>query len=199
MTQHYKKRAVDSWSKAITGTIITALALVLNQAGLITGGEDDDKDLANFEKYVLNQQPYSIKIGNKNMYILGCNRSGSNIALMIDLARAYTDEMLKEDNEQTGSKLLNTSKKAFKATSKAFSESASIIFEQSMFKSLYSVISNDDLFTSIFLILVYNLPQQATPTFLGQVAQSFDDTVRTTYEKNDPIGNTLRKIQAKNT
>ena len=64
-TSKQQREVVKAWSQVITGSLGMAIMTALANAGILTGGSDEDKDVRNFERNVLGIKPYSIKIGDK--------------------------------------------------------------------------------------------------------------------------------------
>ena len=59
---------VNSWAKALTGTGLLALGMLLNNAGALAGGADEDEDKDWFES-MYGWQNYAIQIGDYNFTI----------------------------------------------------------------------------------------------------------------------------------
>lgn len=77
-----QRKFVNNLSKSITGTLLYVVFGFLAHAGVISGGADDDKDVAAFEKNILGVQPYSVKIGDYSFSYEWAQPIASGMAFM---------------------------------------------------------------------------------------------------------------------
>ena len=168
MTPMQQKRFVTSMSKAITGTILYAIAGSLVKAGAITGSADDDPDVKNFEQNVLGIQPYSVRIGDKTYTYSWANPINAPLAIMAD-----TYKMSKE-NAKKWDMLKN-----------AFTVAGEVLTENSFLQGIKELFSSEGV-TKGFVNAVEDAPASFVPTLFSQIAQAFDNKKRQTFEyKND--------------
>ena len=168
MTPMQQKRFVASMSKAITGTILYAIAGSLVKAGAITGSADDDPDVKNFEQNVLGIQPYSVRLGDKTYTYSWANPINAPLAIMAD-----TYKMSKENA------------KKWDILKNAFTVAGDVLTENSFLQGIKELFSSEGI-TKGFVNAVEDAPASFVPTLLSQIAQAFDNKKRQTFEyKND--------------
>ncbi len=135
-TPRMQRAFVKNLSNGIVGSILTAIAAGLAAAGLVTGEQDEDDDVAAFKKDVLGYQPYSFKIGNISFSYDWMQPIGAYVAMM---ANYYQD---KENAELTGERL-----DAFNAILGVFKSGGRALFNQSFMKSIQTLFADDDPIT----------------------------------------------------
>ena len=182
VTPQMQRAYVKNLSNGIVGSLITALAAGLAAAGLVTGEQDEDKDVAAFERAVLGYQPYSFKIGNTSFSYDWMQPIGAHIAMMAN----YFQE--KENAELTGEKLT-----AYQALTEMFKTGGQVLFDQSFMQSIQQLFADDNVFYNI-LNAVLNDVNAPVPQLLSQTAAVLDPTVRNTYEYGNDVQTAINKV-----
>lgn len=173
-----KKFATDL-GKTLAGTLIYLLGYGLAEAGIISGGNDKDKDVAAFERNILGVQPYSFKIGDKSFTYDWASPIASPLAIMADVKKQKPDGIFNTlllALETGGQTLLNQS----------FLESFKTIFN-SQNGGLMEGLKEAGL----------DLPSRAIPTLFKQIADIIDPTARTTFDYNSDMNTALNKVKSK--
>ena len=65
VTPQMQRQFVKNLSQGISGTLMYVAFVALIENGVLKGGDDKDKDVANFMRNVMGEQPYSVKVGDK--------------------------------------------------------------------------------------------------------------------------------------
>lgn len=164
---------IDAFSKASVGTAMLALGFALRNAGIITGGEDDDKDKAALDK-ATGQGTYSI--GGSVSYDWA-QPVGSLMAFGAEIADAVKGQ------ESWDSALMNAIYTAGDAT-----------LNLSLFQNIISVLRGSGKPTQqIIDAIMEGGATQLVPGLAGDIAKIIDGTVRSTYTG----GNVFDDIGAK--
>ena len=164
---------IDAFSKASVGTAMLALGFALRNAGVITGGEDDDKDKAALDK-ATGQGTYSI--GGKVSYDWA-QPVGSLLAFGAEIADAVKGQ------ESWDSALMNAIYTAGDAT-----------LNLSLFQNIISLLRGSGKPTQqIIDAIMEGGATQLVPGLAGDIAKIIDGTVRSTYTG----GNVFADIGAK--
>ncbi len=164
---------IDALSKASVGTAVMALGLALRSAGIITGGEDDDKDKAALDK-ATGQGTYSI--GGKVSYDWA-QPAGSLLAFGAEIADAIKEQ------ESWLSAFMNAIYTAGDAT-----------LNLSLFQNVVNVLRGSGKPTQqIIDAIMEGGATQLVPGLAGDIAKIIDGTVRSTYTG----GNVFNDIGAK--
>lgn len=164
---------IDAFSKASVGTAMLALGFALRNAGIITGGEDDDKDKAALDK-ATGQGTYSI--GGRVSYDWA-QPVGSLMAFGAEIADAVKGQ------ESWDSALMNAIYTAGDAT-----------LNLSLFQNIISVLRGSGKPTQqIIDAIMEGGATQLVPGLAGDIAKIIDGTVRSTYTG----GNVFDDIGAK--
>lgn len=164
---------IDAFSKASVGTAMLALGFALRNAGLITGGEDDDKDKAALDK-ATGQGTYSI--GGRVSYDWA-QPVGSLLAFGAEIADAVKGQ------EGWDSALMN-----------AIYTAGDSALNLSLFQNIISVLRGSGKPTQqIIDAIMEGGATQLVPGLAGDIAKIIDGTVRSTYTG----GNVLNDIGAK--
>ena len=179
---------VDTLSKGITGTLMMIILGAAAKSGIITGGSDSDKDLADFEKRIMGIMPYSVRIGDKSYTYDWALPVGGTAAMMADAVKAYDETATSEDKQST-SKTLN-------ALLSGLQSAGVVLFNQSFAQGINEFFSDGDIISGI-VNAIENEPSKFTPTALGQVAQYADGNTRTSYVYNDGVQTALNRVKAK--
>ena len=174
---------VNQLGKATAGTLLYAAGAALAQSGLITGGSDEDKDVADFMRNTLGIQPYSIKIGNKSFTYDWAQPVASGLAIPADIKKGIEDA---KEGEVDLEYIVH----------KAFSTGGTVLLEQSFLQGIKDVLGGygdplDNLMSEI-----EGLPARAIPTLFQQITTYLDGTKRMSYG-NKGIGNVLSQAKAK--
>ena len=159
------------------------MAGALAASGFLKGAAPDDKDLAAFEKNILGIQPYSVQIGDKSYTYDWLQPLGTTLAICADVA-----ESIKTGKEITGGESGST---AVKAILNALSTGGNVMYEQSFLQGVKTLFGSENISDGL-INLVAGIPTMFMPTFVNQVGQAIDPTVRNTYEYNNVIGSTKK-------
>lgn len=164
---------IDALSKASVGTAVMALGFALRSAGIITGGEDDDKDKAALDK-ATGQGTYSI--GGKVSYDWA-QPAGSLLAFGAEIADAIKGQ------ESWLSAFMN-----------AIYTAGDSALNLSLFQNIISVLRGSGKPTQqIIDAIMEGGATQLVPGLAGDIAKIIDGTVRSTYTG----GNVFNDIGAK--
>lgn len=168
---------IDVISKASVGTAMLALGFALRNAGIITGGEDDDKDKAALDK-ATGQGTYSfpLSIGGSVSYDWA-QPVGSLMAFGAEIADAVKGQ------ESWDSALMN-----------AIYTAGDSALNLSLFQNIISVLRGSGKPTQqIIDAIMEGGATQLVPGLAGDIAKIIDGTVRSTYTG----GNVFNDIGAK--
>lgn len=171
-----QKALVDSFGKASVGVLLYAIAYVLANAGIISGGEDEDKDIRATMK-AQGYQPYSIKIGDLTFSYDWAQPLANPFATMAELHRQT--EMNKNNPNKS-----NEANNVFKAIAEAFTIGGDRLYEQSFLQSLKNLLSAESPKDGIINFLV-DIPASFVPTLSKQVADMIDGSSKATYDGNN--------------
>ena len=174
---------VNQLGKAMAGTMLYGIGAALANSGIITGGADEDKDVADFMRNTLGIQPYSVVIGDKSFTYDWAQPVASALAIPADIKQGIQDAKEGEADLQY-------------IIHKAFSTSGNILLEQSFLQGIKEVLGGygdplDNLMSEI-----EGLPARAVPTLFQQIVTYFDPTKRMSYG-NKGIQNVISQAQAK--
>jgi hypothetical protein len=174
-TPAMQKEAVRSLSNAVVGTTLYLVVYALAASGAleISGGGDDDKDAANFEKYVNGIPPYSFKVGPFSVTYTWNQPIGTVIAIVADIMEDA------EDGDVDWRDLVSTAGEVFTS--------------QSFMKNVFEVFSKDDILSAV-LSVVLSEPSAGIPTLLSQIASFIDPNRRTSYDPDSGARTTLNEI-----
>lgn len=164
-----QKTFVKSFANAAAGTMLYALMIALFNAGLITGGSDDDKDVAAFEKWVQGVPSYSINLGGRWFSYEWMQPIGAAAAIVSDFMEA----------KEVGTGAWDSIVLALKSGGNVFTN-------QSFLQSFQRLFSADTLWDGVLDTLLSD-PSAWVPQILSQFANLFDDKRRVTYDKASPL------------
>jgi len=181
-TPQMQHQFVNQLGKAMAGSMLYVLASGLVNAGVITGKEDEDKDVADFMKNTLGIQPYSIKIGDKSFTYDWAQPVAAPFAIMADLDK--TVDSSKEEKDLTF------------VLKSAISSAGAILLEQSFLEGIKDVLGGYGDPVDNLLSEIEGLPARAVPTFFQQIATLIDGKQRMSYG-NDGISNITSQAKAK--
>lgn len=161
---------IDSASKGITGTALIAAGFLLANAGLLNGSGSDDDSENGFNE-MQGQQPYSINIPGVGSYTIDW-ASPAAVPLLLGAELP---------------KVMNGNYNAGQAVD-ALRNMGQPVLEMTMLSGLNDTLDNlrylDDNQSPLEAVLsnaASNYFGQFTPTLLGQIARTVDDTRRDTY------------------
>ena len=181
-TSKQQREVVKAWSQVITGTLGMAIMTALANAGIITGGSDEDKDVRAFEQNILGIKPYSIKIGDRSYTYDWAQPLGTSAAMVADTVKSLKNA---DDTEGKVAAILN-----------GLESGASVLLDQALVSGIRNLFEEDNLINGL-LEIALNEPAKFAPQSLSQLAQIQDDTARTSYVYNNPIQTAKNKIKAK--
>ena len=174
---------VNQLGKAMAGTMLYGIGAALANSGIITGGADEDKDVADFMRNTLGIQPYSVVIGDKSFTYDWAQPVASALAIPADIKQGIQDAKEGEVDLQY-------------IIHKAFSTSGNILLEQSFLQGIKEVLGGyGDPFDNL-MSEIEGLPARAVPTLFQQIVTYFDPTKRMSYG-NKGIQNVISQAQAK--
>lgn len=191
-----QKKLVNKIGKSVSGTIASLLFYALADAGIITGSNDDDKEVAYFEENFIGKKPFSIKIGDKYYTYDWMSPVASNMIFAAEMNKSF-------NSGEYGD--LNNFEKGIRAVTEAINESGTILIEQSVLSGL-----NDFLKTALgsynngeldimgaILDTVISEPSILVPSLVNQIGQYLDDTVRVSYDATSKLNTSVNKVKAK--
>lgn len=158
---------LDKLSEGFTGTMIALIGLFLAKIGILSGGDDENKKVSNYER-ALGQQPFSIKIGDKT-YTLDW-MAPSSIPLFTGVA-IYEDLIDKNADDEV-----------IWSIAGAISASLDPMTEMSFLQGFNRILSTYDnnKLQGIVLASLESYASQFIPTISNQIARLVDDVRRTT-------------------
>lgn len=175
-TPELQRKVVDDISKAFVGTLLYAVGGALAKAGLISGEDDEDYDLAKFKKDIQGIQPYSFKIGDKTFTYDWAQPIATPFAIMANLTNS-------EKNK--GMSILN-----------AISEGGNILYEQSFLQNVKKLFGSDGPVKGLIEVIA-SVPASFIPTALKQINDFIDPMQRNTYVKDNLGKTTINQILSK--
>ena len=182
-----QKKLVDSFGKMTAGTVLYAIAYAISKAGKITGGEDDDKEVAAMMKS-LGWQEYSVKIGDKYYSYDWAEPFANPFAVMAEIQRQQQDSKFENNSELTN---------ALQVIAEAFKIGGTRLQDQSFLASLQSIFSGQDSIAEGFIDFAAGLPASFVPTAAKQLADIMDGSAKMTYDKNSVFNTALNKMLVK--
>lgn len=181
-TSKQQREVVKAWAQVITGSLGMAIMTALANAGILSGGSDEDKDVRSFEQNVLGIKPYSIKIGDKTFTYDWAQPLGTTAAMVTDTVNSLKNA---KDTESKATAILN-----------GLQSGASVLLDQSFVSGIRNLFEEDNLINAL-IETGFNEGTKFTPQFLSQIAQLQDDTARTSYVYNNMPQTAVNKIKAK--
>lgn len=176
----YQHKFVDNLGKGMVGSFLYIIGYALAQSGIITGDNDEDKDVANFMRNTLGVQPYSIKIGDKSFTYDWAQPIAAPLGIMANIA----------NNDNKDASIID---KAWDS----FTTATSMLVSQSFMQSINELFSSYGDWQENLLNVALELPARAVPTFLKQIADMVDSTQRTSFDKSDKLATAKNKVIAK--
>ena len=181
-TAKQQREVVKAWSQVITGSLGMAILTALANAGVLSGGGDEDKDVRSFEQNILGIKPYSIKIGDKTYTYDWAQPLGTSAAMVADTVKSLKNA---KDTEGKVAAILEGAQSG-----------ASVLLEQSFVSGIRNLFEEDNLINAL-IETGFNEASKFTPQFLSQLAQIQDDTARTSYVYNNIPQTAINKVKAK--
>ncbi len=185
-TPQMQRDFVKTASNAITGTLVYALVIVGASLGFVklSGAGDDDKDAANFEKYIVGIPPYSIEMFGTNVTYDWFQPFGSTLAI----SAAYMEN--RNDPETSWDKDILD----------AFVSAGTVFTEQSFLKSLNEFFKAVEADGNIFMGLLdmaISDPSVNIPTLFSQVGSFLDEDRRSTYDATSDFKTMINGLMSK--
>jgi hypothetical protein len=182
-TPELQRAVVRSLSNAITGTVIYTLIAVGASLGLVkmTGDDDEDKDVSNYEKYIMGTPPYSIEFFGTSITYDWMQPFGSILAMVAE----YNDIVEENPDMDATSKIWEVVKAG-----------GSTLAKQSFVKSMEELFSGDNIAEGVSNVMLAD-PSAFIPQLSSQVASFFDEYRRTTYDSNSAFQTAINKVIAK--
>lgn len=186
ITPQIQHEFAQNVGKGVAGSMLYILGYALAKAGITSGANDDDKDVADFIKNTMGIQPYSIKIGDHSYTYDWAQPVAAPFAITAD---AYKNQQNKKNDDATN---------VFNTVVDAANTGLNVLLNQSFFSGMQQILNNNEGVINGIQEEILSLPARAWPTFLKQVNDMVDRTQRTAYERNQPIQtakqNTMSKI-----
>ena len=167
---------IDALSKGIVGSAVLALGWALRSLGLITGGEDEDKDKAALDKAT----------GN-NIYSIGGKISydwAQPVGSLLALGAEFSDAISEQESWAS-------------AVANAFYTAGDSLLNMSLFQNVMSVLKGSGKPTQqIIDAIIEGGATQLIPGLAGDIAKLIDGTVRSTYTGGNVFDDAKAKMQA---
>ena len=176
MQQH---EFAQNLGKAVAGTMLYVAGYALAEAGIITGANDEDKDVSDFMKNTLGIQPYSVKIGDKSFTYDWAQPVAAPFAVMADLK-----------NVDKGTGMLEA---VNSVTDTAFN----ILLEQSFLTGIQDVLGSYGSKVEGIENQIFGLPARAVPTFVKQINDLIDPYSRMVYEQDKQLESAKNQVKTK--
>lgn len=174
---------IDHVSSGLTGSGIYALGIALALKGVLTGGEDEDKNEKEFAK-LQGEQPYALKIGDGSYTLDWLAPTAIPLFLGAETVRVLKKEYGEDEkwDDVVWEILVNLDK------------IANPMLELSMLQNLDSFLGSNyskdgNALSGLAQDLIASYVLQAVPTLSSQIAQTKDGTRRNAYyiDKTDKI------------
>lgn len=176
MQQH---EFAQNLGKAVAGTMLYVAGYALAEASIITGANDEDKDVSDFMKNTLGIQPYSVKIGDKSFTYDWAQPVAAPFAVMADLK-----------NVDKGTEMLEA---VNSVTDTAFN----ILLEQSFLTGIQDVLGSYGSKVEGIENQIFGLPARAVPTFVKQINDLIDPYSRMVYEQDKQLESAKNQVKTK--
>ena len=173
-------RFVQNLGKGMAGSLLYILGYALAKAGIVTGENDDDKDVANFMKNNLGIQPYSIKIGDHTFTYDWAQPLAAPLAIGANIVQ----------KQEEGKEIMD-------GIAISLNEGFNVILEQSFLQSINDVFSDAGKVPEKIFQEILEIPSRAVPTLFKQINDLIDPTVRTTFEYDNPVGSAINSVKNK--
>ena len=173
-------RFVQNLGKGMAGSLLYIMGYALAKAGIVTGENDDDKDVANFMKNNLGIQPYSIKIGDHTFTYDWAQPLAAPLAIGANIVQ----------KQEEGKGIMD-------GIAISLNEGFNVILEQSFLQSINDVFSDAGKVPEKIFQEILEIPSRAVPTLFKQINDLIDPTVRTTFEYDNPVGSAINSVKNK--
>jgi hypothetical protein len=177
-----QRNFVKNLSNGITGTLMTLIAAAIAKAGRATGKKDKDKDVADFERYVLGYQPYSFKIGDTSFSYDWAQPSAATMAIMADYFEGEREAELTGEEKAFYQKILD-----------AVKVGGDVLYNQSFMTSIQNLFGDDGFWAGLLDTLLQD-PSANIPQLLSQTASAVDPSIRNSYEYENDAKTALNKV-----
>ena len=179
VTSTQQHEFAQNLGKAVAGTMLYVAGYALAEAGIITGANDEDKDVSDFMKNTLGIQPYSVKIGDKSFTYDWAQPVAAPFAIMADLK-----------NVDKGTEMLEA---VNSVTDTAFN----ILLEQSFLTGIQDVLGSYGSKVEGIENQIFGLPARAVPTFVKQINDLIDPYSRMVYEQDKQLESAKNQVKTK--
>lgn len=180
---------IESWSKTLTGTGLTALGFYLYDKGILNSSDKDTK----YQDQLEGLQNYSITIGDKTYTVDWAAPAVMPLLLGAEIAKVWNSSGNEVENWYDHlDEYLNAANRI-----------ADPIIETSMLSGVKDTLETAanaakyDENLNIPALAGYNMAtgylSQAVPTISGQIARTVDNTRRSTYTDKEGVAGTLEK------
>ena len=181
-TPQLQHRFVQNLGKGFAGTLLYVVGYALANAGIISGENDEDKDVSNFMRNSVGMNSYSIKIGNKSFSYDWAQPIAAPLAIMAN----YTKQSKENPDATMIDKGINVLNSGF-----------DVLLEQSFMNTINEVLNGSGTTVENLQNAILELPSRAVPTFLKQIADMVDPTTRTSFEYDKPLKSAMNKVVVK--
>ena len=189
ITKELAADVIDSWSKTLTGTGLTALGYYLYSKGILHLSEPDTK----YQDQLEGHQNYAIEINGKSYTIDWAAPSVMPLTVGAEVARLWstTGKDTKDFYDN-----INDYMTAANRLSDPMIEMSMLQGVKDTLETGANYIRNDEAM-NILPLLGYNLATgyitQGVPTAGGQIARTIDNTRRSTYTDKESISGVIDK------
>ena len=193
VTKTLASDVIDSWSKTLTGSGLTALGFYLYNKGVLLDSDNETK----YQDQLEGLQNYSIKINGKTYTIDWAAPSAIPLLLGAEISK------VRNSQGESSEKWYENLDKYLSAANKIADPIVEMSFLegiQNTIETASNAVKNND-FMSIPAMIGYNAATgyatQAIPTLSGQIARTIDNTRRSTYTDKEGVAGVLDKQATK--
>jgi hypothetical protein len=188
-----QKAFVDAIGRTVVGSATILLGYDLRKAGVITGQQDKDSDVASFKRNT-GENPYSFNTSAAIRLVTGRDPAPQkgDVIRTYDFAQPISVALAIGADIYNGVK---NRKEASNMVVEAIKSGGNTLMKQSVMQGVQKMMGGYDAMQGI-MDTILETPLQFTPTLGGQIAKATDSTARETYSTTatGEIGN---KIKAK--
>lgn len=195
-TPEMQRKFVNALSKGITGTLMTVLTAILSNLGLLSGKEDGDPEVADFERNILGKMEYSVQIGGKSFDYTWVQPFGTTAAIVADVVEQMKGKKPTAFFKAIDGEELTDTEEALNSILSALQSGGQVLYNQSFMQSLSNLFAEDDLVSGL-INAVLSDPSAFVPQFASQIARLTDDTSRRSYEPGKPLTTAKNRILSK--
>lgn len=186
-----QKAFVDAVGRTVTGSAAILLGYDLCKAGVITGQQDKDADVASFKR-TTGENPYSFNMSAAIRLVTGKDPAPQkgDVIRTYDFAQPISVALAVGADIYNGVK---NRKAASNMVIEAIKSGGNTLMKQSVMQGLQKMMGGYDAMQGI-MDTILQTPLQFAPTLGGQIAKATDPTARETYSTTDTgeIGNKLK-------